>query len=88
MTLSNEKYLHGRRISQVCFVDNDVLIQKMPEGPLKKKNAPAKLLISIWEKPGYVLLERDPCVLHDELEMHGDEIKIDMEEEVRRSLRL
>jgi hypothetical protein len=88
ITLTGEKYLLGKRISQVAPIDNDVQIERMPEGPLKRKDAPPKLLISLWNKPGYFMLERDPFVINDVINEYGEAIVNEEESKEKKEQRI
>jgi hypothetical protein len=52
----------------------------MPDGPLKRKDAPPKLLIAIWNSPGYIMLERDPFVIDEVINSEGEAVSSDEEE--------
>jgi hypothetical protein len=72
VTLTGEKYLVGKRISQVTFIESSVTCYDPGNsfsGLMNSKNPSEeasgiqnKLLVSVWNKEGYVIVERAPIL--------------------------
>ena len=71
--LTSECYLKNQSISQIALVDASVnapIPQNETDSPKmetqnSRVSATSKLLVAIWNKPGYRLIERNPYELKE-----------------------